>query len=203
MLALKQGAFPLFADLVKPGSTKATDDTTVVFSLNKPSAIFLAIIPEVHVVNTALVKKNEVNGDWGNVWLSKNEAGSGSYKLKRFDPAIGFSAERFPGHFISQWGAKPIDEIEFRTVIELNSRVLGLLKGDFQGTDGYLPQDQIKRLKDDKSIYVAEAESMRIFYAILHNGREPMNDINFRKALSYAFDYEGFNRDILSNSVAR
>ena len=203
ILALKQGAFPLFSDLVVPGSTKATDDNTVVFSLKKPSAIFLAVVPEAHVLNAALVKKNEKDGDLGKAWLSKNEAGSGSYKLKRYDPAIGFTAERFKEHWNKVWGAKPIGEIEFRTVIELNSRVLGLIKGDFQGTDGYLPQDQIKRLRETPSLYVAEAESMRIFYAIIHSGREPMNDINFRKALSHAFDYDGFNKNILSDSVAR
>ena len=88
-------------------------------------------------------------------------------------------------------------------MIEINSRVLGLIKGDFHGTDGYLPQDQIKRMREAPNLYVAEAESMRIFYAIIHNGREPMNDINFRKALAYAFDYDGFNKNILSDSVAR
>jgi ABC-type transport system substrate-binding protein len=203
ILALKLGAYPLFPDLVKPGSTKAPDDQTVVFELTKPSAIFLAIVPEVHVVNAALVKKNEKDGDWGKAWLSKNDAGSGAYKLKRYDPAIGFSAERVPDHFIKEWGKKPIDEIEFRTVIEVNSRVLGLIKGDFHGTDGYLPQDQIKRLREAPNIYLSEAESMRIFYAIFHNGRKPLNDKNLRKALSYAFDYDGFNVNILSNSVAR
>jgi peptide/nickel transport system substrate-binding protein len=203
ILAAGGQSAPLFSALVKPGTTKATDDYTVEFTLTQPSAIFLAIVPEVHVVNSALVKKNEKDGDWGKVWLSKAEAGSGSYMLRRYDPAIGFTAERFKDHWNKQWGAKPIDEIEFRTVIELNSRVLGLLKGDFQGTDGYLPQDQIKRLRDAGNIYIGEQESMRIFYSIIHNGREPMNDINFRKALSYSFDYDGFNKNILSDSVAR
>ncbi len=203
ILGLKGQSYPLFSDLVQPGTTKAVDDYTVEFNLTKASAIFLAVVPEVHVVNTALIKKNEKDGDWGKAWLSKNEAGSGSYKLKRYDPAIGFTADRFKEHWNTQWGAKPIEEIEFRTVIELNSRVLGLIKGDFHGTDGYLPQDQIKRMRETESLYVAEAESMRIFYSIIHSGREPMNDINFRKALSHAFDYDGFNKNILSDSVAR
>ena len=200
---MKQGAFPLFSGLVAPGSTKASDDYTVEFNLIKPSAIFLSVVPEVHVVNSALVKKNEVNNDWGNAWLAKNEAGSGSYKLKRYDPAIGFSAERFKDHWNTKWGAKPIDEIEFRTVLEINSRILGLIKGDFHATDGYLGQDQLKRLREAGTINILEAESMRIFYAIIHNGREPLNDINLRKALSHAFDYDGFNKNILSDSVVR
>ncbi|MEM7683933.1 MAG: ABC transporter substrate-binding protein [Pseudomonadota bacterium] len=204
ILEMKKGAFSLFSGVIEPGSTKAPDAKTVVFTLTKPSAIFLATVPEIHVVNAELVQANEKDGDLGAEWLSKNAAGSGSFKLKRYDPAIGWQAERFEDHFYG-WDMveDPLDEIEFRTVIEINSRVLGLMNGDFQGTDGYLPQDQVKRLAASDEIDVMEQESMRIFYSIIHHGRFPMNDINFRKALSYAFDYDGFNNNILSGSVAR
>lgn len=203
ILALKGQSYPLFSDIVKEGSTKAADDHTVVFTLTKPSAIFLAVVPEVHVLNATLVKKNEKDGDWGKAWLSRNAAGSGSYALRRFDPAIGFTATRFKEHWNPEWGKSPIDEIEFRGVIEASSRVLGLIKGDFHSVDGYMPLDQIKRMREAPNLYVMEAESMRIFYAILHNGRAPMSDPDFRKALSYAFDYDGFNKSILADTVAR
>lgn len=202
ILALKKGAFSLFNGAVEPGTTVATDSHTVEFHLVNPSAIFLATVPEIHVVNEELVRANEADGDWGAAWLSSNDAGSGSFALKRYDPAIGFSAERFADHFMG-WGDKYLDEVEFRTVVEINSRVLGLMNGDFQGTDGYLPQDQVKRLAADDNIYVDEQESMRIFYSIIQNARSPMNDIHFRKAVSYAFDYNGFIDNILSGSVAR
>ncbi|MGI9336461.1 MAG: ABC transporter substrate-binding protein [Gammaproteobacteria bacterium] len=202
ILALKKGASSLFSDNIAPGSTKALDARTVEFNLNTPSAIFLATVPEVHVVNSDVVKQHESDGDWGSAWLSNNDAGSGSYELKRYDPAIGFSATRFADHFMP-WGDKYLDEIEFRTVVEVNSRVLGLMKGDFHGTDGYLPQDQVIRLRNSDEVEVYDQESMRIFYSLIHNGREPMNDVNFRKALSYAFDYDGFIDNILSGSVAR
>ncbi len=202
MLALKKGASSLFVNSIAPGTTKALDARTVEFNLSKPSAIFLATVPEIHVLNSDLVKKNEKDGDWGSAWLSKNDAGSGSFQLKRYDPAIGFSATRFAEHF-KGWGEKYLDEIEFRTVVEINSRVLGLMKGDFHGTDGYLPQDQVIRLRKSDEVVVYDQESMRIFYSIIHNGREPMSDINFRKALSHSFDYNGFIDNILSGSVAR
>jgi len=202
ILALKKGASSLFVKVIKPGSTKAIDNRTVQFNLNKSSAIFLATVPEIHVMNSDLMKKHEKDGDWASAWVSKNDAGSGSFKLKRYDPAKGFLAERFADHFMG-WGDKYLDAIEFRTVKEINSRVLGLMKGDFHGADGYMPQDQIKRLMKTDEVNVFEEESMRIFYFIIHNGRSPMNDINFRKALSYSFDYTGFIKDILSDSVAR
>ena len=143
---------------------------TVQFTLAKPSAIFMAVVPEVHVVNSALLKKNEKDGDWGATWLTSNDAGSGSYKLSRYDPAVGFIAKRFPGHFLP-WGPKYIDEIEFRLVKEDNTRVLGMIKGDYQGTGGYLPNDQVKRLREAPNVKILEQESMRIMMFQINNQR--------------------------------
>ena len=202
ILALKKGAASLFATMIQPGQTKAVDRYTVQFTLAKPSAIFLAVVPEIHVVNSALLKKNEKDGDWGGAWLTGNDAGSGSYALSRYDPAIGFSAKRFKEHFYG-WGDKYIDEIEFQSVREDNTRVLGMIKGDFQGTGGYLPLDQVKRLRAAPNVKVLEQESMRIMMFQLNNQRPPINDVHVRRAISYAFDYNGFNNEILGGSVER
>src|ERR1700730_16672925 len=99
ILAVGKGAASLFKAMIDPGAAKAADDYSVEFALKKPSAIFLSIVPEIHIVNAALVKKYEAGGDWGQAWLSKSSAGSGAYKLAQFDPAVGFVAERFADHF--------------------------------------------------------------------------------------------------------
>ena len=122
ILALKKGAFSLFTGSVKPGTTKALDTHTVQFNLVQPSSIFLATVPAIHVLNSDLVKSHEVDGDLGAKWFSQNDAGSGSFELDRYDPAIGFSAKRYANHF-KGWGDKYLDEIEFRTVVEIKSRV--------------------------------------------------------------------------------
>src|SRR5215813_8579912 len=202
ILALKKGAAALLATMVAPGTTKAVDKSTVQFTLTKPASIFMAVVPEVHVVNAALLKKHEKDGDWGSAWLTNNDAGSGSYVLTKYDPAIGFIAKRFPGHFVP-WGPKYIDEIEFRHVKEDNTRVLGMIKGDYQGTGGYLPNDQVKRLREASNVKIVEAESMRIMLFQINNQRPPLNDVNVRRAVSYAFDYDGFNKEILGGSVER
>ena len=200
ILALNKPVTALFAPLLERGSTKATDSHTVEFDLRQPSAIFIATLHDLYVVNSALVKRNERNGDWGQEWISRNDAGSGSFTLQRFDPARGFLARRYDGHFLGPAG---LAEIDFRYVAEVNSRVLGLVRGDFQGTDPYMPQDQIKRLQQDPNMNVMEAESTRLFYATFHHQRPPFTDINFRKAVSYCFDYDGWINDILGGSVVR
>src|SRR4029077_5963443 len=57
ILAGKKGAAALLATMVAPGTTKAVDKSTVQFTLTKPASIFMAVVPEVHVVNSALLKK--------------------------------------------------------------------------------------------------------------------------------------------------
>ena len=202
ILAVGKGAASLFKTMVEPGAARAVDDYTVEFKLKKPSAIFLSVVPEIHIVNAALVKKSESGGDWGQAWLSKNSAGSGAYKLTQFDPAVGFVAERFPEHFKS-WGPKWIDEIEFRGVKDTNTRVLGLLRGDFQGIGGYLQTDQLNRIKANGNAQVLEAESMRVMMAQFNMTRAPITDVHVRRAINYAFDYDGFDNDILGGLVER
>ncbi|TCR61538.1 ABC transporter substrate-binding protein [Bosea sp. BK604] len=202
ILALKRGPSSVYADVVKPGTTQSPDPHTVVFNLVRPSAIFLATVPDILVVNSTAVKANEKDGDWAEPWLARNEAGSGSYALRRHDPAIGFTARRFPEHFAG-WTGQPLDELEFRTVLETNTRVLGLIRGDFQGADGYMPYDQIQRLRQSPNVQVIEQESMRVFGLALNNSKPPMDDVHFRRALAHAFDYDGFINDIMKGSVSR
>ena len=44
---------------------------------------------------------------------------------------------------------------------------------------------------------------MRIMMFQINNQRAPLNDVNVRRAISYAFDYDGFNKEILGGSVER
>lgn len=202
MLALKKGAASLFAPLIEPGTTKAVERYTVEFTLNRPSAIFLSIVPEIYIVNAKLLRQNEQGGDWGAKWLSSNDAGSGSYRLERYDPAVGFSAVRFADHFLG-WKGKYLERIEFRTVREQTTQVLGLMKGEFHGLDGFLPADQLEKLRKADNVQILEQQSMRLFTLQLNNQRPPLTDVNVRRAISYAFDYNAFIVNILGNTVAR
>src|ERR1700682_1412748 len=81
MLAIKKGAASLFLPIIEPDSTKAPDKYTVTFTLKEPSAIFLATVPEILVVNSRLVKKNEKDGDWGQAWLGKKVGSTRSHNM--------------------------------------------------------------------------------------------------------------------------
>lgn len=203
LIALGQGAASLFKPLIKEGTTRVVDKYTVEFNLTKPFSPFLSIIPELHIVNPTLCKANEVGNDWGSKWLSSHEAGSGSYQLVSYDPAVGFTMARFKDHFIG-WKGKHVDVVEIRVIREVASKVLALQKGEVHAMDGYsLPSEQINKLMKDPNINIFKEASMRTFVVQIHNQRPPLNDVHVRRAISYAFDYDGFIKSVMGGKVSR
>jgi peptide/nickel transport system substrate-binding protein len=203
ILALGQGAARLFLPIIKIDTTRVLDKYSVEFNLTKSFSPFLSIVPEIHIVNPKICKAHEVKNDWGSTWLASHEAGSGSYELTQYDPAVGFTMTRFKDHFLG-WEGKHVDEVEFRTIREFASKLLALKKGEIHAIDSFsLPRDQIDKLKKDPDIKVLREPAMRIAIIEMHNQRPPMNDVHVRRAISYAFDYEGSIKSVMGDKVTR
>jgi len=200
LLGLGKGASALFKPIVDPAGINVKDRYTIEFNLREPYAPFLSIMPTFSVVNPKVLEGKP--GPWGSEWLSQNDAGSGAYVLEKYSPGTGWTAKRFKDHWMG-WKENYVEEIEFRVVHETASRVMALMKGDIQACDGYLPADQIEKLERDPNVNVYKDQSMRIFLIRMHNQRPPFNDVHVRRAISYAFDYDAFIKDVLKGRVAR
>ncbi|MGE3536697.1 MAG: ABC transporter substrate-binding protein [Candidatus Tectimicrobiota bacterium] len=178
------------------------DPYTVEFRLTQAFGPFRVALPIVSIVNPALIKAHEQNSDWAEAWLAQNEAGSGAYRLVKFDQATGFLMERFP-EFWRGWAGQHVDEVEIRIIREQSSRTLALMKGNVHMIETLLGPDHLEKLEKHPRLKVTPYESMRFFLLRLHNQREPLNDVYVRKALSHAFNYESFIRDIMKERVVR
>lgn len=185
-----------------PEKIHVRDPHTVEFRLDQPFGPFRVAIPIVSIVNPALLKAHEHNGDWGEAWLAQNEAGSGAYRLVKYDQAGGFLMEPFPA-FWGGWEGQHVDEVEIRVMREQSSRTLALMKGDVHMIETLLGPDQLEKLERHPRLKVTPHESMRFFLVRMHNQREPFTDINVRKAFSHAFNYESFIKDIMKGRVVR
>jgi peptide/nickel transport system substrate-binding protein len=209
LLDLKTGAAGIFAPFVEPKSTRAVDRYTVEFNINKPFAPFIGLTHFLDILNKKVLMKNEKDGDWGSKWLGMNGsklgpdgAGSGSFTVEWYRPAVGFDGVRFKDHFFG-WNHPHLDEIGYRYVIETASRALGLMKGDYHGELGYLPYEQWEKVKESPLVKVIQQPSMRLFICSIHNQRPPTNDAHFRRAILYAFDYESWIKHIQHGEVDR
>jgi peptide/nickel transport system substrate-binding protein len=203
LLALGKGPSAIFKRMgLTAERIRVGDAYTVQFSLDQPFGPFRVAIPLVSIVNPALLKAHEQDGDWGEKWLARNDAGSGAFRLVKADASSRLTMERFP-EFWRGWQAKHLDEVEIRVIREQSSQILALMKGDVHIVQGNLPADQLERLEKHPRITVTPQESMRILLIRMHNQREPFTDINVRKAFNHAFNYDSFIKDILKNRVVR
>lgn len=92
-LKLNKGVAWMLKDFLAPEGISVVDDYTVKFELKAPYTPFLSFLPWWYIVNPAQVKANEVDGDYGQKWLTDNEAGSGPFKLGRWEPNVLYEAE--------------------------------------------------------------------------------------------------------------
>jgi peptide/nickel transport system substrate-binding protein len=203
LLALKQGPYPLFANVIAPGGTRAVNETTVVFNLVQPMQGFATLLPEFAIVNRALVAANEKNNDWGQEWLQRNSAGSGSYIPFRRDREGAFIATRNVEHFISDWGPNAIDEFEVYPVADAGERISALLKGELGGILGHIAIDQLTQMRSTPGFEIVEQPTLRLVRGVLHNRRAPTSNIDFRRALAHVFDYDGLTQGLLGGTMVR
>ncbi|MEI4473934.1 ABC transporter substrate-binding protein [Frigidibacter sp. MR17.24] len=206
VLGLKRGPASAFLTYLKPENVTAPDPLTVQFKLDTPYAPFLSAMPLVSILNADVVKSHEVNGDWGSAWLSSNEAGSGAYTFDAatYVPQDTVDMARFADHFRG-WAdnAAPIDTVHARFIKENSTRILALLNGEVQATDSYLPSDQVERVESAEGTHVATDESMRVMVIRMNNAKPPFDNANFRRCLSYAFNYDGFIDVIMQGHAKR
>lgn len=209
LLALGTGAAGVFAPILEKGSTRALDKYRVEFSLKKPFAAFAGLTHFLHVLNKKPLEAHEKDGDWGSAWLGtygtvlgKDGVGTGSHTVEMYDPAVGVDGTKFKDHFLG-WDHPHMEKIGHRSIHEPAARMLALMKEEFHGEGGYLPYEQLEKIKASPKINVVAHPSMRLFFPQLHCQKPPTSDVHFRRAINYAFDYESWIRDMQHNMVER
>lgn len=99
LLTIGKGPAGVFKRMgLTPEQVQVRDAQTVVIQLDQPYGPFRAVVPIVPIVNPAVIKAHEENGDWAEKWLARNEAGSGAYELVKYNPATGIVMRRFPNY---------------------------------------------------------------------------------------------------------
>lgn len=97
-------------------------------------------------------------------------------------------------------GTKPtFKRVSVKIIGESASRRLQLSRGDIDIADA-LPVDQLAALKQEGKVNVADYPSLRVTYLYLNNSKAPLNQVDLRRAISWATDYKGMVNGILSGN---
>ncbi|OYU48492.1 MAG: ABC transporter substrate-binding protein [Rhizobiales bacterium PAR1] len=179
---------------------KAVDDTTVTITVDKPYApsFFLNCLTAdvASIVDSKLVKANEVNGDFGTEWLKKNSAGSGAYVLRSWRANEQYAVEANPN-----WvgGAPKMKRVIVRHVAEPASQRLLLEKGDVDFARN-LHKDALAAVKSNGDIQIQQGDKGYILYLGLNTKNAAFAKPEVREAMKWLVDYDAIERNIVSGT---
>lgn len=189
MKALGQGLSYLFVDVEK---AEAVDASTVTFTLTKPYSPFISALLRLPIVDKKLVLEHLGEGegemkDWGQAWLSANAAGSGAYKVTSHNPQQETVMARNADYFLGV-PAKAPDTVRLRYGLEAATVRTLVAQGEHDITSQWLPPEVLKALAADGAQLLTESGGSG-FYIKMNTTKPPLDDLNCRLALTYAFDY--------------
>ena len=137
--------------------------------------------------DSKLMLQNATSDDpWSKKFAAKNDAGSGPYKIQKWNPGVEMVLDRFDKY----WGPRPpMDKIIFKVVPDLSARVLLLKRGEIEVALN-LPRRETNSLRNDPNIKILSAPSTNILFIGMNFDIKPFGNKNLRYALSYAFPYD-------------
>jgi peptide/nickel transport system substrate-binding protein len=187
-----------FAYLVTPdvASVLAIDDTTVEFTLNKQTALFLPSLVRLYIANEKLVRANTkaegpygADGDYGKEWLQTNDAGSGAYKVKEF-PLEQYLLMDKNTDWWGTFAPNAPDEVRFIGTTEAVT-VRSLMENQqLEISDQWQSFEAYQALEKIEGVSIAPLPSLSSFYYMINTKKAPTDDVHCRKAMAYAFDYD-------------
>ena len=186
-LTLGKGPAWMLNAFLEAENISAPAPHTVVFTLERPFAPFTSFLPWWFVMNPKQVMANEVDGDMGQKWLIDNEAGSGPYRLKRVEHGNLYELERVQDYWKGHKG--PLGGIIYKLIRESAAQRAALIKGEADLVTGLSP-DEFDQLAKMDGMVTSTEPALTAFGIKFNTQGEKTSDVNLRKAVAYAFDYD-------------
>lgn len=193
-LKLNKGPAWMLNAFLKPENVKAVDEHTVQFTLDRPYSPFISFLPWWYIMNPKQVMANEVNGDFGQKWLTDNEAGSGPFKLKRFQQGKLYEVARVKDYWKGfPYSSPKMGGVIYRLIRETAAQRAALIRGEADIVLGLSP-DEFDQVAKMKGIKTSTQPALTAFGLKFNTKGKFMSDKNLRKAVAYAFDYDSFTK---------
>jgi peptide/nickel transport system substrate-binding protein len=188
LLRVGQGAAGLFVGILSPGNTVALDDYTVQFTLDQPYGPFPDILTWLFIVNPTLVEANKGDDD-GKTFLSQNDAGSGPFKMGRWQPGELYEFLAVDDYWRGWPNENHPTSVVRQVTVEASTRRLAIESGDADMVD-WMSVDDINALNGQNGIVAAPGPTLTVYDVKMNTANGPTSDVNLRRAIAYAVDYD-------------
>ncbi|MCX2192859.1 ABC transporter substrate-binding protein [Pantoea agglomerans] len=177
----------------------APDDRTLVITLPKPNdpqlVIYsLAALGSMVVLDSKTVQQHEVDGDWGNRWLTTHEAGSGPFRLDVWQAKDVLRMSRAADYWR---GEAKMSRVVFRHLQESQTLRLMMEKGDLDIASNMAIPD-VRALRHDPDLTIDAVRKGTIYYLAMSMKDPHFDNIKVREAVRYLIDYQGINKSLMT-----
>lgn len=200
MLNMEAGYSSFWLDYLDPSSVTARDEQTVAFEFNQAYGPALATFVQFYIVNSQVVQENEQDGDYGNAYLQNNSAGSGAYELENWEQGNSIEASAYEDYW-KGWEDNSFDTFRSTVITEQSTIINTMRQGNGDMTDQYMGTQAYEEMDSFDNVRVPEVPQLQLFHIPLNTQKAPTDDINVRKAIAYAFDYESAVQDIVGGGA--
>jgi peptide/nickel transport system substrate-binding protein len=178
-------------------SCEATDASTAVLTLTKPSATFIPALSQQAFSIASPKALQEFDADAGTVdadgvfqpsgtFGTEHPIGTGPFKFDSWTRNDRITLSRYDDY----WGDKAkIDTLIIRPIADNAARLQALQTGEIQGYDLVEPQD-IATIEGDSNLQVIDRPAFNVAYVGFNIAKKPTDDVEVRKAIAYGLDRE-------------
>lgn len=195
LLQIKKGFFWVFAPVLDPGSAKILDRYTVRFDLKEAYAPFLGALELLFIMDKDLLMANLKPGpfgelgDYGAALLETKDAGSGPYRMERWERATEMVLTAFPDYWRG-WKPGQITRVSYKIVQEEATVKTLLRSGQADMVNQWLSPPSFLELKQSPGIVLREDPSVQLFHLEMNTKKPPLDNVKVRQAIATAFDYD-------------
>jgi peptide/nickel transport system substrate-binding protein len=170
------------SELASMKSIEATDDRTVVITLNAPDAAFLTNLaqPALVIYSEAFVKAN--NND-----ISQVAMGTGPFRFVEYVPNTRIVLEKNPDYW--EEGLPYLDGIEMTIAADDTSRTAAIVSGAVDFIE-YVPLRDVDTLQQDPNLTLAGDTNTNIRFIGFNLSKEPFDNPLVRQAIAAVVDRE-------------
>jgi peptide/nickel transport system substrate-binding protein len=175
-----------------PGQITAPDGSTVVFDCGEPQPLLEAYLTSQYgplILNVAVAKQNEADGDFGHAWVQLNEEGlgTGPYRVVEFEPEQQLVLERYDDYW-GGWEGNHFDRVIFRVISENETRRQLIEQGEVDIVDNLTPEAN-EALAANPDLVIDRSYSAEVDYLIL-TVAGALATPEARQAMCWAFPYD-------------
>lgn len=205
LLTIGEGYAYLFADFM--GSVETPDDYTVVFHLKKTFGPFVSALVRLPILNEEQVMANKQDGpygefgDYGKAWLVSNDAGSGAYKAKELVQQDYFLAEKNDDWFVGWSNEYAPDGFKMMAITEASTVRTMVANKELDVTDQWQSTETLAALEKMDGVSIGEFSTYLVYNMYYNTQLAPMDDVNFRRAISCLIDYDTICSTVFIDSV--